>query len=170
MGGQEAPETQHVLSYVLQMREKLKSMTQLAQSNLAQAQQRQGQYYDQKAKVRSFETGERVLVMLPSDTSKLLSKWQGPFEVVRKLGPNIYEIANPGKRRTSRVLHVNLLKKWQERLPKVAGVSMIRQVEDEDEVEEQYLPLPSANTVDLNHLSPLQQSQLQKICYIGVCQ
>lgn len=33
MGGQEFPETQHVLSYVLQMRERLKSMTQLAQSN-----------------------------------------------------------------------------------------------------------------------------------------
>jgi len=47
---------------------------------------------------------------------------------------------------------------------------MIHQVEDEDEVEEQYLPLPSVNTVELGHLSPLQKSQLQKICRIGVCQ
>lgn len=111
-----------------------------------------------------------MLVMLPSDTSKLLAKWQGPFEVVRKLGPTTYEVANLGKRRSSRVLHVNLLKKWHERLPQVAGVCMIRQVEDEDEVEEQYLPRPVVTTVDLNHLSPLQQSQLQKICSLGVCQ
>jgi len=44
---------------------------------------------------------------------------------------------------------------------------MVRQVEDEDEVEEQFFTLPSANTVEHYHLSSLQQSQ---ICGIGVCQ
>lgn len=61
-----------------------------------------------------------MLVMLPRDTSKLLAKWQGPFEVVRKLGPTTYEVAHSGKRRSRRVLHVNLLKKWHERLSQVA--------------------------------------------------
>lgn len=34
MGGQENSETQHILSYVLQMRDKLKSMTQLASTSI----------------------------------------------------------------------------------------------------------------------------------------
>lgn len=100
----------------------------------------------------------------------LLAKWQGPFKVVRRLGPTTYEVINPGKRHSSWVLHVNLLKKWHERLPQASDVFMIRQVDDEDEIEEQYLPLPSSNTLDFSHLSVSQQLQLEKVCDIGVCQ
>lgn len=85
IGGQVIIKTQQIFSYVLQMREKLKSMTQLAQ-----AHHHQWKNYDQKVKVKSFEDGEKALVMLPSDASNLLAKWQGPFEVVRKLGPTTY--------------------------------------------------------------------------------
>lgn len=44
--------------------------------------------------------------------AKLLEKWQGPFEIKRKLGPTNYEIATPGLDRPSKVLHINLLKEW----------------------------------------------------------
>lgn len=32
-------------------------------------------------KLRSFDPGQKVLMLLPSDDSKLLAKWQGPFEI-----------------------------------------------------------------------------------------
>ncbi len=68
------------------MRERLEEMTALAQSHLAEAQIRQKTWYDQSARERQFEPGQKVLVMLPSHESKLLAKWQGPYEVKKKLG------------------------------------------------------------------------------------
>ena len=41
MGEEQVPQSQNSLTYVLEMREKLKSMAELAQQNLEQAQQRQ---------------------------------------------------------------------------------------------------------------------------------
>ena len=164
MGDQEVPEAQNVLSYVLKMRERLTSMAQLAQQSLKHAQQRQRNYYDQRARPRSFGPGDKVLVMLPSDTSKLLTKWQGPFEVTRKLGSTTYEVVKPGQKRSRRVLHINLLKEWHERPETGIDALMIRQVPDEDEVEEQYLPLPSEGALELSHLSPTQQADIQVLC------
>ncbi|KAG7459263.1 hypothetical protein JOB18_008719 [Solea senegalensis] len=113
MPDEDLPQPQNILSYVLQMRERLKSMSELAQQNLEQAQQRQKSYYDQRARSRSFAEGDKVLVMLPSDSSKLLAKWQGPFEVTRKLGSTTYEVAKLGQRHSRRVLHINLLKEYR---------------------------------------------------------
>lgn len=78
--------------------------------------------------------------MLPSESSKLLAKWQGPFEITKKLGATSYEIATPGQARSKWVLHVNLLKEWFPRPEKAADVLLLRNVEDEEEIEEQFLP------------------------------
>ncbi len=63
----------NIVSYVVQMLECLEKMTALAQSHLAEAQIRQKTWYDQSARERQFEPGQKVLVMLPSHESKLLS-------------------------------------------------------------------------------------------------
>ncbi len=102
-------ELTNVVSYVVQMRERLEEMTALAQSHLAEAQIRQKTWYDQSARERQFEPGQKVLVMLPSHESKLLAKWQGPYEVKKKLGPTTYEVAASDQNRPTRTLHINLL-------------------------------------------------------------
>ncbi|KAI4883507.1 hypothetical protein NFI96_029468 [Prochilodus magdalenae] len=168
VGGQESVETKNIVAYVLQMREKLENMTKLAHENMEEAQRRQKTWYDHKARPRSFNPGDKVLVMLPSEASKLLAKWQGPFEVVQKLGPTTYEVASPGERRSRRVLHINLLKEWHERTK--SEVLMIRHVEDEEEVNEQYLPAPSHTSLDISHLSANQQSDIQGLCCSEVLQ
>ena len=168
VGGQESVETKNIVAYVLQMREKLENMTKLAHENMEEAQRRQKTWYDHKARARSFNPGDKVLVMLPSEASKLLAKWQGPFEVVQKLGPTTYEVASPGERRSRRVLHINLLKEWHERTK--SEVLMIRHVEDEEEVNEQYLPAPSHTNLDISHLSASQQSDIQGLCCSEVLQ
>ena len=55
-------------------------MKELVQHNLAQAQERQKNWYDRNARVREFLPGDQVLVLLPTATSKLLAQWQGPYE------------------------------------------------------------------------------------------
>ena len=62
-----------VVSYVLAMQEKLSEMSELARENLAKAQKQQKRWYDENARERRFEPGEQVLVLLPTETSKLIS-------------------------------------------------------------------------------------------------
>lgn len=76
-----------VVSYVVQMRERLENMSALAQTHIAEARQQQRTRYNESAHQCSFDPGQKVLMLLPSQESKLLVKWQGPFEVMKKLRP-----------------------------------------------------------------------------------
>ncbi|XP_063334795.1 uncharacterized protein si:ch211-282j22.3 isoform X2 [Pelmatolapia mariae] len=165
-GDQERSQAVNVVSYVVQMRERLEKMTELAQAHKAEAQQHQKAWYDQSARQRSFSPGQKVLVLLPSDDSKLLAKWQGPYEIQKKLGQTTYKVAIPDQPRSSRVLHINLLKEWVGR-PK-ADVFLIREVSEEEEVDDQYLPKPTPQDLDLNHLPEERQAQVRNLCKLDV--
>ena len=101
-----------VVSHVLSMREKLAHMTCLVEKNLSEAQKQQKRWYDRKAVERSFENGDQVLVLLPSDTSKLLARWQGPYKVLRRVGKVDYLVDMHDTRKRKRILHVNMLQRW----------------------------------------------------------
>ncbi|GFO24248.1 Zinc finger protein [Plakobranchus ocellatus] len=79
----------------------------IAREELEKAQGRQKRYYDRTAKRRKFSVGEKVLVLLPTDSNKLLMQWKGPFEIVTTVGINDYRINMGGKEKT---FHANLLK------------------------------------------------------------
>uniref|UniRef100_A0A3P9K2N1 Integrase catalytic domain-containing protein n=1 Tax=Oryzias latipes TaxID=8090 RepID=A0A3P9K2N1_ORYLA len=85
------PVPEGILSYVLQMRERLEKYQDEAQVNLERAQQDQKYWYDKRARQREFKPGEMVLILLPTSSNKLLAKWQGPYEVLRRTGPVTYE-------------------------------------------------------------------------------
>lgn len=55
-----------------------------------------------------------MLLPLPSSTSKLLAKWQGPYTILRKMGPVTYEVHQLDKKKVKQVYHVNLLKERKE--------------------------------------------------------
>lgn len=80
------------IQYVLDLRAKLHTLGRLSRENLLQAQQRQQRLYDRGARLRQFSPGDKVLVLLPSSSSKLLAKWQGPFVVTRRVGDVDYEV------------------------------------------------------------------------------
>ncbi|XP_039350382.1 uncharacterized protein LOC120374581 [Mauremys reevesii] len=105
---------QGLLKYVLQLQERLKQAGALAQENLKAAQDTQAQTYNRDAQTRDFHPGDRVLLLLPSSESKILARWQRPYEVVRKVGPVNYEINQPDRKKKTQRYHVNLLKPWRE--------------------------------------------------------
>ncbi|XP_014831825.1 PREDICTED: uncharacterized protein LOC106909856 [Poecilia mexicana] len=154
----------NVISYVMQMRERLQKMTALAQQHMAAAQKYQKAWYDKSARQRTFVPGQKVLVMLPSSESKLLAKWQGPFEVAKQLGPTTYKVVKVGRPHSTKVLHVNLLKEWTERPKTGAEVMLIRAVEEEEAVDDQFLPSTTPMELDLKHLSSEQQLQVRALC------
>lgn len=53
-----------------------------------------------------------MLLLLPTLDSKLLAKWQGPYEVTWQTGPVDYEIRHPDHCPDCQIYHVNLLKAW----------------------------------------------------------
>jgi hypothetical protein len=102
---------------MLAMKEKLTRMTELVQENLSKAQAAQKTWYDKTARARSFEPGDRVLVLLPTSTNKLRAQWQGPYDIVRKQGEANYIVDMADKRKRHRTFHVNMLREWYDSKP-----------------------------------------------------
>ena len=117
------------------MRDKLDKMGHMAQEHLREAQTKQKVWYDKHARERELKPGQKVLLLLPSSTSKLLAKCQGPYIVSRKVGPVTYEILCPEGRRQKQILHVNLLREFKERevTPDAKPEMMMRVAEDGDD-------------------------------------
>ena len=107
------PEVRNSYQYVFELREKLEQTLAIATQNLQKAKDKQKIYYDKKAKPKNLKAGDKVLILLPTDSNKLLMQWKGPYRVVEVLGLNDYAVEVNGKRK---VYHANLLKKYFERL------------------------------------------------------
>ncbi len=99
------------IQYVMDLWAKLHTLGQLSMENLLQAQDKQSRLYNRGARECQFTPGDKVLVLLPTSSSKLLAKWQGPFVVTRRIGDLDYEVK---RRDRGTIYHLNLLKRWQE--------------------------------------------------------
>ncbi len=64
------------IQYVMDLRAKLHTLERLSMENLLQAQDRQSRLYNRGTRERQFTPGDKVLVLLPTSSSKLLTKWQ----------------------------------------------------------------------------------------------
>jgi len=58
-----------------------------------------------------MKSGDKTLVLLPTDNNKLLLHWKGPYEVLERVGENDYRINLGGK---IKMFHANMLKKYWE--------------------------------------------------------
>ena len=101
-----------VVSHILSMRKKLSQMSKLVNKNLTNAQAKQKQWYDNSARSRKFSMGDQVLVLLPTDTNKLIAQWQGPYQVMKKIGNVNYQIDMHDHQKRKRIFHVNMLHPW----------------------------------------------------------
>ena len=64
-------EVRTTYQYVTDLRNKLEEVFTLAHVNLERAKAEQARHYNQKTKARSFEVGEKVLLLLPREHNKL---------------------------------------------------------------------------------------------------
>ncbi|XP_033096509.1 uncharacterized protein LOC117100801, partial [Anneissia japonica] len=71
-------------NYVLDLKDRLEHTCKIAKNELHKASKRYKKYYDKKAKPRELEIGNEVLVLLPTDSNKLLMSWKGPFPISQK--------------------------------------------------------------------------------------
>ena len=71
--------------YLINLRKRFEHTCELAMKKLQKVQGKQKAYYDRRAKPPSFKVGDKVLFLLPTDSSKLLLQWRGPFKIVEVL-------------------------------------------------------------------------------------
>ena len=64
----------------------------IAHEELQKAQQKGKHCYDHKTKVRKFQPGDKVLVVLPTNRNKLLMQWKSPYELSNVVGINDYKV------------------------------------------------------------------------------
>ena len=115
----------NLLDQVSDLRHKLMSAWEIAQSNMKTVQDQMKMWYDKKAQKRTFKVGEKVLALLPLPRQPLQARFCGPYVVTRKVGDVNYIIHTPDRRRTERLCHVNMLKRYFEKeVAKVATMNM----------------------------------------------
>jgi hypothetical protein len=109
--------------YVFDLKNIISETCKIAMEETQKAQQKNKRYFDRKAKQRTFEVGDEVLVLLPTANNKLLMTWKGPFVVQECLHPD-YRILGKG---VTKFFHANMLKKYFRRVD--AGVGFVDQGE-----------------------------------------
>ena len=67
--------------------------------------------------MQEFEDGDLVLrkvehVKKPQGEGKLVPNWEGPYQVIRKIGREAYKIAELGGRELLRIWNMSLLRKY----------------------------------------------------------
>ena len=95
--------------YVIELRERLKQTCKLARENM---QIRQKTHYDKRARSRKFDVGDKVLLLLPTKSNKLLLQWKGPYEIVEVINRMDYKVDVNG---VVNPYHANMLKQYVER-------------------------------------------------------
>ena len=76
--------THSTVSYILQMRDKLENLREMAKRHM-ESQCKQKVWYDKHARDRELQQGQKVLVLLPIRPSKLLAVCKArPINCVQK--------------------------------------------------------------------------------------
>ena len=91
---------------------KLGSMAEVVSQKEVVAKAKMKANYDKTATVRTFNPGDMVLVWKPGIHSKFGASWDGPFQVECRVSPVTYCIQVPGVSLKTKILHINMLKKW----------------------------------------------------------
>jgi len=110
---------QNVVEFILNTRERLRHALDNAKQHATDERTKSKQWYDRKAVLQSFEPGDKILVLLPMPGKPLKAKFHGPDFVEERLGPVDYVISTPDRRKSKRVCHVNLLKRYYDREEKL---------------------------------------------------
>ncbi|KAJ8369139.1 hypothetical protein SKAU_G00091670 [Synaphobranchus kaupii] len=84
----------------------------MVREHMVEAQTAQARVYNRGAQPREFTPGDKVLVLVPTSECKFLAKWNGPYEVIEKVGTVNYRVRQPRRRPPTKVSRINLLKKW----------------------------------------------------------
>ncbi|KAK4329510.1 hypothetical protein Pmani_000141 [Petrolisthes manimaculis] len=94
---------------------RLRTAIEHAMTNLKSAQCKMKEHFDLKSVTREFKPGDLVLAFLPIHKRPLQSRYHGPYVVEKKINEVNYVIKTPDRRKSERLIHINLLKAYYPR-------------------------------------------------------
>ncbi len=106
----------NVCEWVRCMAERLERMRECAAVKMMKGKQGRLDYVNRGSKLREFEEGQLVLYRVPGMQSKLADSWEGPYRVIKRMGMVNYRIGRLDSEKYVKVVHVNCLKEYKERL------------------------------------------------------
>ena len=137
-------EERTVSEYVQNLATMLQDRVKEAQDAVQNSSRRSRKRQKAKAKSRSLEPGEKVLVLLPQTHNKMLLKWFGPYKVLKKVREHDYLVEQDGG--VQKIYHVNLLRKFIERTNVAFAGSALGVIVEEKESEDfekvELIPVP----------------------------
>ena len=101
-----------LLTHISDVRDRLKRANDMAQEKLRDNQKCMKTWYDRKARTRMFHPGDKVLALLPIHGNPLQARYCGPYTIEKKTSDVDYVINTPGRRKSKRLCHVNMLKPY----------------------------------------------------------
>ncbi|KAK3090518.1 hypothetical protein FSP39_012438 [Pinctada imbricata] len=144
------------------MRHKLKEMSLEVKDNLVRRKEYIKRWYDKSAKERRFSPGDEVLVLLPSDTSRMIAQWKGPFRVIERVNDVNYKV-NVGGRRGVVVYHINMLRNYTKR----SILIVVEKNHESDDLKNAFPGDASESIENLKfgiNLSQEQKEELRSLC------
>ena len=138
-------ETRSVYERVVNLREDIMKACQVAKLALDKCGEMSRTRANVNRKLRTFQVGDQVRVLLPSKQNKLQLAWQGPFTVTEKISNVDYEIDFKGKRK---IFHINILSAFGIRpadlditgTPEIIHCALIHEEDEEDTLCDMYTP------------------------------
>ena len=141
-------EVKTTYQYVLELKDRIEKTCELAREELSKSAKRYKRYYDKKAKSRVLQPEDEALLLLPTDSNKLLLQWKGPYKITERVGKYTYKLNIKGRNRT---FHINMLKQYwrpnedesqeEEEEEEIGAVMVV----SEDKDEEVSLPVPGGS-------------------------
>ena len=107
-GFQTMPTSKPVEQYLNELKKQLETTREFAEQHAKVAQEQYAKYYNVRARDKTFEVDEEVIILEKDSGSKTFARWQ-TGTVVRVLSPYSYIVALPNGSR--RHLHANRLRK-----------------------------------------------------------
>ncbi|GFW67380.1 retrovirus-related Pol polyprotein from transposon 297 [Trichonephila clavipes] len=150
-----------VTEYMFKLINRLKRCQEVAINKMEEMQVKRKTWYDKNAVKREFKDGDLVLVLATSRANKLAVQWIGPGTILNKISETNYLVEIPGRRETSQIYHINMLKPYYKR---PEHVNVIINDETKNSLADQELEIPylENNSLIYDFEDVIQASELNK--------
>ena len=104
-----------ISSWVERMADNLRVIREVAALEGAKSVEARQKQYDKGTRLRQFAPGDKVWYRIPGLHDKLSESWEGPYEVVARNRDIVYRIRKEGKKNGGKSIHINNLRRYDER-------------------------------------------------------
>ncbi|GFX11617.1 retrovirus-related Pol polyprotein from transposon 297 [Trichonephila clavipes] len=147
--------------YMFKLINRLKRCQEVSINKMEEMQVERKTWYDKNTVKREFKDGDLVLVLATSRANKLAVQWIGPGTILNKISETNYLVEIPGRRETSQIYHINMLKPYYKR-PEHVNVIINDEMQNSLTDQELEIPYLENNSLVYDFEDVIQASELNK--------